>query len=121
MTELTPEQAKLLGADLVSLREKYQTLNPKLTLAGWIEQLGSHGYRYLRAEGGEANLPLFSEPEKSYLQADYDALFENGQLKEPTTLRAKIIQCLFIGCVVDNFALACTAADTILKHIREQP
>jgi len=119
MTELTPEQAKELGAELRALRAKYQAQNPKLTLAGWIEQLGSCGYRYLQAEKGELNVPKEGDWPEQHWKAEYDALFERGQIREPATLRGKIIQCLYIGGIAGSFGLACIAADTILKHVSE--
>lgn len=101
---------------------KYKAKFPNLTLAGWIEQLGSCGRKYLAAESGELNLPIAEDAEDPRNCDKYRALFtEDHRLKDQSdlTLRQKILACLFIGGCVHGFGLAKTATDTIMGHIAD--
>lgn len=116
--ELTKEQAVEIGRDLEALRLKYQAKFPALTIAGWTEQVGSTGFRWLRAEKGELNIP---QPGEGRIEdsAEYKAMFDGHGLREQAPLRTKILQCLYIGCCINRFGLAVTATNTIMQHIAE--
>ena len=115
MIEINPTQAAMIGDDLKRLREKWQAEVPKLTLAGWIEQIGAYGHKYLKAESGEINQPPDGEDCTSH--PDFNVLFDGPRLRDhrEMDLRGKILSILFIGACIPNFQLAVTATDSILR------
>ena len=118
MREINPTQAAMIGDDLRRLREKWQVEIPKLTLAGWVEQIGAYGYKYLKAEHGEINQPPGGEDCTGH--PDFKLLFDGTRLRDyhEMDLRGKILSILFIGACIPNFQLAVTATDSILRTIK---